>query len=147
MANYIECRIRHNKMQEDGTTKIITDAYLVNAISFTEAEERIIKEVEDFISGELEVSAVKKCNASDIVFSKIDADNKWYKAKIQFITLDEEKGKEVLATHTYYIEAKDISTALEYANDYMKETLVDYVITGLNETKIEDVFPYEKPTK
>ena len=60
MANWFECKARFDKMMENGSLKKVTEPYMVDALSFTEAEARIIDELTPFVSGGLEIKAVKK---------------------------------------------------------------------------------------
>lgn len=146
MQHYIECKVRYQKTMEDGTEKMVNESYLVDALSFTEAESRITDEMSVYISGEFRVDAVKKCNASEVLFSDVDDDDKWYKAKLQFITIDEKTDKEKRSNTTYLVQAKSLARALRYVDD-MGKTMIDYDIVGLNETKIMDVFKYEPKTE
>lgn len=87
MSFWIETKIRYNKVMEDGALKSVTETNIVNALSFTEAEARIIEEVKPYISSEFTVSAVKKTNISEIFYD--ERGDRWYKVKVLFITLDE----------------------------------------------------------
>lgn len=129
------------------TEKMMNEPYLVDALSFTEAESRITDEMSVYISGEFRVDAVKKCNASEVLFSEVDDDDKWYKAKLQFITIDEKTEKEKRSNTTYLVQAKSLARALRYVDEFMGKTMIDYDIVGLNETKIMDVFKYEPKTE
>lgn len=143
MQHYIECKVRYDKVMEDGMIKSVTEPYLVDALSFTEAESRITDELSLYIQGEFNVEAVKKCNASEVLFSDVDEDDKWYKAKLSFISFDEKSGKEKRQSITYLVQAQSLEKALRYVDKFMGKTMIDYVMVGLNETKIMDVFKYE----
>lgn len=93
-ADWFECKIKYEKMLEDGTQKKVTEQYTVDALSFTEAEKRIMEEMSSYISGAFEVSDIKKASYKEVFFSDQDSADKWYKAKLQFITLDEKTAKE-----------------------------------------------------
>ena len=143
MAQWIKTSVRFQKRMENGTTKRVTDSYLVDALSFAEAEARIIKEVTPYISGEFNVSAVKKSNVSEIFRNKVEYDcvQKWYKAKVAFITLDEKTKSEKRTIAVYMVEAPDFHNALEnFVESMKKETMEDFVIVGIEETSILDVF-------
>ena len=75
MQHYIECKVRYQKTMEDGSEKMVNEPYLVDAMSFTEAEKRITEEMSVYISGEFRVDAVKKSNASEVIFSDVDDDD------------------------------------------------------------------------
>ena len=79
MANWFECRVKYDKMLENGMQKKVTEPYLVDALSFTEAEARIIEEVSPFISGEFSVSAVKRANFSELFFD--ETGDRWYNSR------------------------------------------------------------------
>ena len=146
MSQWIKTSVRFTKRMENGTTKRVTESYLVDALSFAEAEARIIKEVTPYISGEFNVSAVKKSNVSEIFRDKVEYDcvKKWYKAKVAFITLDENTNSEKRTTAVYMVQAPDFHNALEnFIEGMMKETMADFVIVGIEETSILDVFNEE----
>ena len=143
MAQWIKTSVRFQKRMENGTTKRVTETYLVDAISFAEAEARIINEVTPYISGEFTVSAVKKSNVQEIFRNKIEYEDvqKWYKAKVAFITLDEKTNSEKRTIAVYMVQAPDFHNALEnFIEGMKKETMEDFVIVGIEETTILDVF-------
>lgn len=143
MAQWIKTSVRFQKRMENGTTKRVTESYLVDAISFAEAEARIINEVTPYISGEFNVSAVKKSNVQEIFRNKVgyEYEQKWYKAKVAFITLDEKTMSEKRTIAVYMVQAPDFHNALEnFVEGMKKETMEDFVIVGIEETSILDVF-------
>jgi len=138
MNNWYECRVKFEKTLENGTQKKVTEVYLVDAMSFTEAENRIIEEMTPFISGEFEVSAVKKDRIAEMF---IDPEgDKWYRAKVMFITLDEKSGAEKKAASTMLVQAKDFQMAVKNLEDGMKGTMSDWEINTISETVIMDVY-------
>lgn len=92
-----------------------------------------------YISGDSAVTSAKKTNYGEIFFSDLDDDDKWYKAKLQFITIDEKSDKERRSNFTYLVQAKSLARALRYVDEAMGKTMIDYDIVGLNETKVFDV--------
>ena len=138
MNNWYECRVKFEKVLENGTQKKVTEVYLVDAMSFTEAENRIIEEMTPYISAEFEVTAVKKDRISEMF---IDPDgDKWYRAKVMFITLDEKSGAEKKSASIMLIQAKDFQTAIKNLENGMKGTMSDWEINTLSETVIMDVY-------
>nr|DAK08449.1 MAG TPA: protein of unknown function (DUF4494) [Caudoviricetes sp.] len=135
-----ECGIRYEKTMENGMQKKVTELYIVDALSFTEAESRIIAEMQPFISGEFEVVSEKITKYSELV--ETAEGDKWYKAKVNYITLDEKSGAEKKQAFFYLIQAKDIDHARGRLNEYMKGSLADWECEALQETKIMDVFVY-----
>ncbi|WP_080902934.1 DUF4494 domain-containing protein [Parabacteroides sp. Marseille-P3160] len=164
MQNWFECRISYEKMIENGTQKKVAEAYLVDALSFTEAEARIIEAIRPYISGEFTVKGIRRYNVSELIYdemgiSQIDAEaqklsginrnasgdpDKYYRAKINFITLDEKSGREKRLASYYLIQACSVNAAHDILVEYMKGTMSDYEIVNLDETKIIDIFPYSK---
>lgn len=138
MANWFECKVRYDKLQENGAVKKVTEPYLVDALSFTEAEARIIDEQTPYISGEFSVSAVKRTKIAEIFWNE-DGD-KWYLVKVAFITIDERSGVEKRATSQILVQAKDFKNALDSFLEGMKGTMADFEIVGINETPLIDVY-------
>ena len=145
-ASWFETKIKYQKTMEDGSEKVVNELYVVDAFSCTEAEASVIEEMSCYISGDSAVTSAKKTNYNEIFFSDLDDDDKWYKAKLQFITVDENTGKEKRANVTYLVQAKSLARALRYVDEVMGKTLNDYDIVGLNETKVFDVFEHHAPS-
>lgn len=143
MHNWFECKIRYEKVAENGMNKKVTEPYLVDALSFTEAESRIIEEMTPFISGEFEVSGVAKANYNELFPSEEESADRWFKCKLWFITLDEKSGAEKRTSTNVLVQASDLRDAIKKLDEGMKDTLADYVIASVAETAIMDVYPYE----
>ena len=139
-------KVRYQKTMEDGSEKVVTEQYLVDALSFTEAESAIIEEMAVYVSGELKVSNLGKANFKEIFFSDVDDDDKWFKAKLQFITIDEKTEREKRSNVLYLVQAKSLARALRYIDEVMGKTMIDYDVVGLNETKLVDVFEHHAPS-
>lgn len=138
MANWFECKIKFDKVQENGSVKKVTEAYLVDALSFTEAEARITEEMKPFISGEFSVSAVKRTKIAEIF--RDDTADKWYLAKVAFITIDEKTAVEKKSVSTMLVAGSDFKGAYDNFLEGMKSTLADYEIQAISETMIMDVY-------
>ena len=138
MANWFECKVRYDKMMENGVQKKVNEPYLVDALSFTEAEARIIEELTPFISGEFTVSAVKRTRISEIFWD--DSADKWYMVKVAFITIDEKSAVEKKSNSFILVAANSFKEALENFMENMKTTLADFDIVSITETPIMDVY-------
>lgn len=138
MANWFECKVRYDKMMENGVQKKVNEPYLVDALSFTEAEARIIEELTPFISGEFTVSAVKRTRISEIFWD--DSADKWYMVKVAFITIDEKSAVEKKSNSFILVAAKSFKEALDNFMENMKTTLADFDIVSITETPIMDVY-------
>lgn len=142
MHTWFECKIRYEKTMENGMTKKVTEPYLVDALSFTEAEARIIEEMTPFITGEFTVSDIKRANYSELFPSEEESADCWFKCKLVFITLDEKSGAEKKSSTQVLVQAADLRDALKKLDEGMKGTMADYKIASIAETAIMDVYPY-----
>ena len=140
-----ECGVRYNKTEDNGMTKKVAELYLVDACSFAEAEARIIGELSYTNSSDIDVVSIKRTNYSEIVEGLSSAD-KWFKAKLVFVTLDEKSGKEKKQAVYVIVHASDITKAHSSVVEHMKGSVMDYEIATLDETKILDLFRYKVNT-
>jgi hypothetical protein len=124
-------------MQENGAVKKVNEPYLVDALSFTEAEARITEEVSPLISGEFSVSAVKRTNFTEIFWN--DAADKWYHVKVSFITIDEKSAAEKKTTSHILVAANNFREALDNFMEGMKGTMADFEVSAITETLYMDV--------
>lgn len=145
-SNWFEGKIRYEKTNEDGLTKKVTEQYVVNAYTFTEAESNLTDDMKPYIIGEFEITDLKKAAYTEIFFSEEEKADKWYKAKVNFIMLDE-YGKEKRSAVHYLVQAGSLQGAIKNIDEVMKGTMTDYESCSVQETKIMDVFEYAKNTK
>ena len=143
-AMWFECKIRYEKVMEDGLQKKVNENYVVDALSFSEAETRITEEMSAYISGEFEVADIKKAAFKEVFFTVDNIADKWYKAKLQFITIDEKTEKEKRSTVTYLVQAGSMNGAMKNIDEVMGGTMIDYVVASVAETTIMDVYEYGK---
>lgn len=158
-----ECGVRYDKMMENGAVKKVTELYLVDAVSFTEAEARIVREMTPYMSGDFDVCSIKRTNYSEIVYDKFnlassasgsvqklsgqnkhasELADKWFKAKVNYIVVNEKTGKEKKTPVYFIINAGSIAAAHEILVEHMKGTIADYEIATLDDTRIMDVYVY-----
>ena len=142
MHSWFECKIRYEKTMENGVQKKVTEPYQVDALSFTEAEARIIEEVTPFISGEYTVSDIKRAKFSEIFFNTDSSADRWFKAKLTFVTLDEKSGGEKKTATNVLVQAADLRKAVKKIDEGMKGSMADYIISSIQETPLMDVYPY-----
>ena len=143
-ATWFECKIRYEKVMENGLQKKVTEQYVVDALSFSEAEKRITEEMSAYISGEFEITDVKKAQYKEVFFDDAEMSDRYYKAKLQFITIDEKTEKEKRSNVTYLVQAATLDGAVKNINEVMDGTMIDYEKSNIAETKIMDVFEYKK---
>lgn len=140
---WFRAKIRYEKTEENGMNKRVSENYLVDALSFTEAGARIIDEVTPFISGEFTVTDLKRENISELFSSEADKDDRWYKIKVAFVTLDEKSGKERKSYSYMLVQSSDTASAEKMLHERMKGTLSNYEVMEVKETNIIDVYPYK----
>ena len=141
---WFECKVRYEKTGDDGMPRKVTETYVVDARSFSEAESRILEEMGKYVGGELEVCDLKIAQYKEIFFADNDLADKWYKAKLAFITIDEKTDKEKKTSVFYLVNAGNINSALKNVDELMGSTMIDYQTCNLTETHIMDVFEYKK---
>ena len=143
MNKWFECKVKYDKTMENGLVKKVSEPYLVDAISFTEAEKRFIEEIRPFMTGEFEVSDIKRVNYSEVFFNDAESADRWFKCKLSFITLDEKSGAEKRTNSYALVQAADLREAIKHLDEQMKGTIMDYQIASVAETMIMDVYPYD----
>ena len=141
-ANWFEAKVMYMKVIEDGRDKKVKEASLLDAMSYTEAESRIMHEMESVISGDYYISSLKKSNITELVPSEDENDDRWYKAKVNIIDADEVSGKEKPTGQYYLVAASNINKALENLEKSLASFVVPYEIASLTDTQFMDVFPY-----
>lgn len=141
-SNWFECKVRFDRTMETGLLKKVTETYIVEALSFTEAERRFIEEMTPYISGEFTVTDIKRARLSELIESEDTAADRWFKAKVAYITLDEKSGAEKRTNHFMLVQATDFREAVKNLDNAMKGTLGDWVIVSITETAVMDVFHY-----
>ena len=140
MNNYFEVTVKFEKTSEEGKIKKVTERYLVDALTFTEAEARIIEEMKQHISGEFYVTNINPQKYSELFWN--EKCDKWFKTKVNFIVLDEEKGVEKKVANYMLVQANDLKEARELLVEGMKGSQADWEIASISETKILDVYKY-----
>ena len=143
VSKYYEVKIQYQKMQEDGKEKKVAEQYVVEALSFTEAESRITEEMTPFIDGDFDVVSEKIAPYNEIFLSDRTDDDKWFISKVGFITLDERTDKEKKQTFRYLVQAATSELALDYTKEMLSYGMSDYCIEAVQDTPTLDVFLYE----
>lgn len=140
---WFECKVRYDKTMENGLSKQVTETYLVDALSFTEAERRFIEEIEPFMGGEFTVTDIRRTKIAELFESNDGLADRWFKCKVAFITLDEKTGAEKRANQMMMLQAIDLRDAVKALDKAMEGTLGDYVIVSVAESPVMDVYRYK----
>lgn len=148
MSYWFECKVSYERQGTDAMgMKKVSEIYLLDALSFTEAEERIIREIQPFVSiGELEVINIKRVKFAEIFYDNREEADHYYRAKVNFITIDEKSGTEKKSGITMLLQSVSLPEALTLLTSELEKQLGDYEIASIADTQILDVFPYEAPT-
>lgn len=142
-ATWFETKVRYSKILENGSQKKVTETYVVDAVSFSEAETRITEEMTEYVSGEFSITDEKIAAYSEIVFKDDVSDDKWYKVKVQFITVNERTNAVKRSNSYLLVQAFDLEAARKITDEYFNGTMLDYVIASVVETPIMDVYRYK----
>ena len=140
VSKFFEVKIQYQKMQEDGKEKKVTEQYVVEAMSFTEAETRIAEEMLPYTDGDLDVVSEKIAPYNEIFISDNSTDDKWFVSKVSFITLDEKTAKEKKQTFRYLVQARTSELAMDYTKEMFSHGMSDYRIDAVKDTPTLDVF-------
>ncbi|NOY95573.1 MAG: DUF4494 domain-containing protein [Chlorobi bacterium] len=141
MQIWFECKVQYFKSSEDGRERKVTEIYLVDAVSFTDAETRIIRQMQSMVKGDFAVTDIKKSRIGDVF--PYDNGEWWFKATINLVTIDEEAGKEKKVKTYYLVMADDIGQALKRLDESLEYLVIPYVISSLAVSTIVDIYPYD----
>ena len=139
-VTWYECKVKYRKTHETGEQKVTTDTYLLDAVSYTEAEARINEEMAAYTSEEFRIMNIKVANFAEV--HPFENSDRWFKSKVSLIALDEESGKERKTNMYLLVQANDIKEAFDNTTTAMADTMGDYTIPSITESPILDVFPY-----
>ncbi len=143
MHTWFECKVKYIKIDEtSGREKKVSEPYLVDAVSFTEAENRIHQELEQMIRGDFQVTNIRKANYSDIF--PIENADRWFKCKVSYVAVDEGAGKEKKVSNQMLVMGNDLKEAYDNLMTSLEGMTIDFDVLGINESPLMDVFPYFK---
>jgi len=137
---WYECKVKYRKTNETGESKIVTETYLLDAVSYTEAEKRITEEMSAYTSEEFKITNIKVANFSEV--HPFENSDRWFKSKVSLISYDDESGKERKSNIYMLIQANDVKEAFENTEQALQETMGEFSIPAITESPILDVFPY-----
>ena len=148
MNYWFECKVSYERQADSMGMKKVSESYLVDALSFTEAEKRIIKEIRPFVSvGELEVVNIRRARISELFLSDEGEDDRYFRAKVNFITVDEKSGSEKKTSATMIVKSDSLPNAVTELKAQLDSQMASYEIAAVTDTQILDVFQYEAPEK
>lgn len=148
MNYWFECKVSYERQADSMGMKKVSESYLVDALSFTEAEERITKEVRPFVSvGELEVVNIRRARIAELFLNEEAEDDRYFRAKVNFITVDEKSGSEKKTSATMIVKSDSLPNAVTELKARLDSQMASYEIAAVSDTQILDVFQYEAPEK
>jgi len=142
MSTWFECKAKYQKTDQNGKEKMVSEPYLVDAVSFTDAEKRINELLAPYITGEFKVTNIKIASFSELIPN--EACDRWFKCKVTFIGYNEEKGTETKTNTWMLVQANTIKQAYDFVENALKGTVSDYQIPSISESPLKDVFPYSE---
>jgi hypothetical protein len=140
MNSWFTIKVKYTKQLEDGRLKRVTEPYLVDAISFTDAEARIYEEVGTNIKGEFLITGISKTDYADIFYYE-DADD-WYKCKLSYVSVDADSGKEKKISNNFLVTAQDVKQAYERIKESLSDMTVTFEVPSIMLSPIVEVIPY-----
>lgn len=140
LQTWFECKVKYLKIDNDGRERQMTENFLLDAVSFTDAEARIVAQMQTMVRGEFTVIDIKKSKIAEVF--PYPAGEWWYRATINLVTIDEEAGHEKKLRTFYLIQADDIQQALSRLEESLSFLIVPYVVSAIAVSLIADVFPY-----
>lgn len=146
-STWFETKIKFQKLMDTGEMKKVTETYVVDALSFSEAESSIIKEMADYISGDMEVKAIKIAPYGEVFISDVDNEDKWYKVKIALITIDEKTEKEKKNNIYYLVQGSSVENAKKNVDEVFSTSMMDYSVVSISETDVMDVFEHQNTVR
>ena len=148
MNYWFECKVSYERQADSMGMKKVSESYLVDALSFTEAEKRIIKEIRPFVSvGELEVVNIRRARIAELFLNEEAEDDRYSRAKVNFITVDEKSGSEKKTSATMIVKSDSLPNAVTELKAQLDSQMASYEIAAVTDTQILDVFQYEAPEK
>lgn len=141
MQTWFESKVKYVKVSGSGTETTVTENFLLDAVSYTDAETRIIRQMQQMVKGgEFTIVDIKKSRIAEVF--PYENGEWWFKATINLVTIDEEAGKEKKLRTYYLVMADDIKEALDRLDESLSFLVIPYVISSLAVSTIVDVFPY-----
>ena len=141
-ANWFEIKVKYAKVGEDGKQRKVSELYLSDAVSFTEAESRITEKLREIIQGDSYIEAIKKSNITELVESKDGNDDKWFKAKVAIIDADSISGREKRSNQYFLVAGSDVDKAMENLKKSLSTYVIPTDVVQIGDSNIMDVFPY-----
>lgn len=143
-SNWYECKVRLNQVQENGFIKKVTETYVVESLSYTEAEARITEEIKLFTSEEFEIKGIKEANFKQVFIEDSEIECQWFKVKLAFFTIDERSGSEKKTYSTFLVQGASLRDAIKRTISGMEGTMADYEFSLVSETPIFCVYEYDE---
>lgn len=142
-GTFFECKVKYMKTLENGLEKKVTECYVVDAASWAEAEARITEEMSAYISGEFEITDIRMAAYKEVFISDNPNADVWYKAKVQFVTIDEKTEQEKKSVFYYLVNGTDIDDAKKGIDEIFSKTMIDYNVSNIGETVIIEYFEHK----
>ena len=148
MNYWFECKVSYERQADSMGMKKVSESYLVDALNFTEAERRIIEEVTPLVSmGELEVVNIRRARIAELFLNDVPEDDRYFRAKVNFITIDEKSGSEKKTSATMIVKSDPLPNAVKELTAQLDGQMASYELAAITDTQILDVYQYVAPQK
>lgn len=145
MKTYFECKISYDKLEENGMNKKVTESYLVEAMSYAEAENQFIEYITPYVTGnEYEIKDIKRSNYAELFLTDEDAADRYFACKLEFITINEKTAQEKKTKMDYLVQAANLKDAMKKLDAAMSNSMADYNAVCVKETALLDVFQHNE---
>lgn len=143
MNTWFECKVTYEKATDSGSLKRTSESYLIDAATYTDAEARLVEEVTPFTSaGEFTINSIKRVKLAELFLSNQDQDDKYFRCKVQLISLDEKSGTEKRVGVAMIVQSNSLRNAVERLTKEMDATLYNYELASVTETPLVDVLQH-----
>ena len=142
-GDWYEVKMRYDKVYEDGRERKVTESYVVEALSFGEAEKAAMEFLGSYVSGDIQIVNINPMKFKEVVFNEEESCDRYYKAILQFITIDEKTEREKHTQVYYLVQASSFDNCKDTIRTIMDGTMIDYQIASVSETKVIDVIEHE----
>lgn len=133
MKKWYQTKVRYERKNEDGLVKKVMENYLIDALSFTEAEARVTEHLQPHIGNEFQVIGITIKGYEDVYTSDCEDEDSWYSIKVK---------QEGIGDSLLLIASSSTSEAEKRVKEAMRGSVVDYEIKKVEKTTIKDVVFY-----
>ena len=139
---YYEVKIKHPEVNEVGKEKCVTRTFLIDSMSFTEAEAQMIEHAKVYAS-DYEVISIARSKVNEVIENDIGSDEmKFFNVTVAYFE-EADSGKRKNHKHYYLVESQNPDGAISIIQGEWKESVLDWDIIMVKESPIVEVVDHE----